>query len=118
MSSARRTLILVVSCLLLGGACSVGRQRPDTSVVPRAASDVPARFEVGGTPPTSGAPEACRNPLVDPRNGTHLRLVRSAPVRGELVGDYEVPPGSYGVGEGERLRVACGTGRAIGIVPR
>lgn len=84
----------------------------------RAATDVPPHFLVGTpdgdstTEPTPG--EGCRNPMVDPRDGTRLQLVRSAEARG----DYAVPAGRYGVGEGELLRLECGTGRVVGVVRR
>ena len=76
-----------------------------------------------GTIPSGGpltAPEAsgsCRNPMVDPRDGTELRLVRSQPGAGGQLGDYVVPEGRYGADAGELLRLQCGTGRAIGFIP-
>jgi hypothetical protein len=50
--------------------------------------------------------------MIDPRDHTRLTLIRSA----GGVGDYEAPPGRYGVQEGELLRLECATGRVIGIV--
>lgn len=82
----------------------------------RTPAGVPDHFMVGThtdammTEPAPG--EGCRNPMVDPRDGTRLRLVRAA----EGQGDYEVPPGRYGVGPRELLRLACSTGQAVGIV--
>ena len=55
--------------------------------------------------------EGCRNPLVDPRDGTMLTLRRSA----NGVGDYWVD-GKYGVKSTQFLRIDCGTGKAVGIV--
>jgi hypothetical protein len=52
--------------------------------------------------------------MVDPRDGTTLKLIRSKDGRG----DYEVPPGRYGVGEGKLLRLDCATGRIVAIVKR
>ena len=63
-----------------------------------------------GTSSSSG----CLNPMVDPRDGTRLTLVNSQEGR---IGDYGVPAGRYGVGGKELLRIQCGTGRAIGIIP-
>lgn len=81
-----------------------------------AATDVPEYFLVGThAGPAVSEPEpgsGCRNPMVDPRDGTRLLLVRSAEGRG----DYEVPAGRYGVGKQELLRLECETGRVLGIV--
>ena len=85
--------------------------------------------------------EACTVRLRDPRDSTtRLMLVRSQQVGGDLTpntarsptrdvvpnqppahrdfrGDYAVdPPGRYGVGPGELLRLSCISGRALGIV--
>ena len=112
----------LLSGLILGGAvvllsgCATTHFGPERAV--RDAQNVPAQFLVGSptgsstTPPQAG--DGCRNPMVDPRDGTRLTLVRS----GEALGDYEVPAGQYGVGQRELLRVACDTGAPIGIVRR
>jgi hypothetical protein len=98
--------------------CVTGGSYPLTAPA-RPARDVPERFVLAGEPvgaavrhtlPGSG----CRSPLVDPRDGSVMRLVHS----GASVGDYEVPAGRYGVGPSERLRLDCNTGRVIGIVPQ
>jgi hypothetical protein len=100
-------------------ACATGRGAfpPDTAVRP--ARELPDQFVVQGTagePATSSdlSSRACRNPLVDARDGTRLRLIRSQ----EGKGDYEVPGAQYGLSAGDLLRVDCTTNRAIGIVPR
>ena len=84
----------------------------------RQAVDVPDHFLVGShSDTTTSVPrpgEGCRNPMMDPRDGTRLILVRSS----EGLGDYEAPEGRYGVGGGELLRLDCGTGVARGIVRR
>jgi hypothetical protein len=62
--------------------------------------------------------EGCRNPMVDPRNGRTLNLVRSK----DGVGDYSVLgsqyelESAYGVDPRHLLRIDCGTGKALGIV--
>jgi hypothetical protein len=120
-----RTGLLVVAAALHGlmsGGCVAGGGgstfAPERVV--RAAVDVPERFLVGGwndgsvrlEPPSNES--GCRSPLVDPRDGAQLRLVRS----GERQGDYEAPSRRYGLKPGKLLRVDCATGRAIGVVRR
>ena len=62
--------------------------------------------------------EGCRNPMVDPRNGTALNLMRSK----DGIGDYQVLgqqyelDSSYGVDPRHLLRIDCATGKALGIV--
>lgn len=110
-----RAIGLVMSLVLVSG-CATTHVGPDRTV--RSAQDVPERFLVG-TPngsaaTTHRASEGCRNPIVDPRDGTRLILVRSSDDRG----DYAVPAGQYGVGARELLRVTCATGSPVGIVRR
>lgn len=79
----------------------------------RSAEDTPQSFVTeDGTSPEQG----CRTPLLDPRDMTQLRLMRSTAVGSTYRGDYEVPPGRYGVGQSELLRVDCATGVPLGIV--
>lgn len=79
------------------------------------AKDTPEHFMVGRTQGFAMTqPEAdgdCRSPMIDPRDSTKITLFRSFEGRG----DYEVPPGSYGVEKGHILRLDCATGRVIGI---
>lgn len=87
--------------------------------VVRAAREVPERFLVGDWADATVRQEprpggGCRSPMVDPRDGTQLRMVRS----GIGQADYEAPDGRYGVAEGELLRIECATGRAVGVVRR
>lgn len=113
-SALRRYVFLFMTLLVTGCAttdfAADARLRPGT--------DLPDQFLVGahdGAETREAAPgEGCRNPLVDPRDGTRIVLVRSSDERG----DYEVPTGRYGVSERELLRIDCGTGRALGIVRR
>ncbi|MEP7325361.1 MAG: hypothetical protein ABI836_05370 [Gemmatimonadota bacterium] len=74
-------------------------------------------------PPASDS--TCLMHLVDPATQIRLIMVRStghghvtdSTVR-SAVGDYKVEPEErFGVGEHERLRVACATGRPLGKVP-
>ena len=109
----RRSLLAAFVAL---GGCATTDFRSDQDA--RAATDAPDRFLVGtpnGAATSEPAPDqGCRNPMVDPRDGAKVRLVRSAGTRG----DYEVPAGRYGLEPGELLRLACDTGRVIGIVRR
>lgn len=112
-----RALLTVVVILGLTG-CAVKQMSSDTGSPLRAAVDVPDHFM---TSTATGAAEprpdeGCRNPIIDPRNGARLTLIRSADGRG----DYEPqsPGSSYGLNKGELLRVECASGRAVGIVKR
>jgi hypothetical protein len=96
-------------------ACAHGGASLLDDAAARPATDLPERFASDALTPAAGAEPACRNPLLDPRDGTRLVLVRST---AGTRGDYEAPAGRYGVGPGELLRVDCATGAAIGIVRR
>ena len=102
--------------LLLAGCATHGPRPSDAPV--RVATDAPDHFMVAGQSPEAmlePTPEmACRNPLVDPRTGVRITLVRS----NSGYGDYTVPDGKYGVGEKEVLRVECATGRVVGVFKR
>ena len=91
-------LVAVVLCL---AACA------STPQLRGPATDTPERFEVNPD-------AACENPLVDPRDGVKLTLVRSS----GGVGDYEVEVPRYGLSRYELLRVDCATGVAVGRVTR
>lgn len=119
-SAAKRLAVLVL--LAAASACGLRATYP-ASAPARAASDAPERFMVGTTEP--GGPlseprpsDGCRNPMVDPRDGTRLTLVQSQGGERGQVGDYAVPEGRYGVGPGELLRLDCATGRVMGIIPQ
>jgi hypothetical protein len=111
----RRPILLGAILVILGG-CATSSFGTDADA--RAADDVPDHFLVGRPGPDATAEptpgDGCRNPMVDPRDGTRLQLVRSSDNRG----DYAVPEGRYGVAEGELLRLDCGTGAAVGVVRR
>ncbi len=104
--------MLLAGCAIAGS----GSFPPDASARP--AVDAPYRFEPADAavrlPADTLAGSGCRSPMVDPRNGTEIRFVRSTRERA----DYEVPLGRYGVGERELLRLDCNTGAVIGIVRR
>jgi len=115
MRDMNRTGFRLAACapLALAFACSIGHEASfPADAQSRAAFDTPPAFEFRGA--AGAAPDACHNPMVDPRDGAELRLVRSSGGRG----DYEVPPGRYGAGEEFLLRLECGSGRPIGLVPR
>lgn len=104
---------------IAGGGCALGGVSTYPEDAPaREAVDVPERFVTEDTPEDWVASDTlpgpgCRSPLIDPRDGTRLRMVSSQ----RRVGDYAAPEGRYGVEPGELLRVECNTGRVLGIVP-
>ena len=103
-------LLALVAPVLAGGCASL-----NSSVKP--AIDAPTHFLVRAPDGRAVEPapgEGCRNPMIDPRDGAALILIRSAGGRG----DYQVPVARYGVRRGELLRLECGTGNVIGIVKR
>jgi hypothetical protein len=106
---------LLIGFLAVG--CAGGTLLPDDGeALP--ALDAPAQFLVGNPSGRAtlevnpGGP--CRSLMVDPRDGLRLTLVRAARGRG----DYDVPSGRYGVHADALLRLECGTGRVVGVVPR
>jgi len=104
-----RTGAVALVSLSLLTAC--GRTTDMFSVAPlRQAEGVPARFEL---PADTLRGNACYSPMRDPRDGTEIRMERAQAPRA----DYAVPPGRYGVGPNELLRLDCRTGQALGIVP-
>jgi hypothetical protein len=107
---AIRLLALCPALLLADVACTA-RGNMDGEL--RMAEDTPAQFV---TEDGVAAEQECRNPMVDPRDHTRLRLIRSSPLGNIYRGDYEVPRGRYGVGQNELLRLDCETGQVIGIV--
>lgn len=118
-STRRPALLLIGGLLVTSSACAAlsGSTYPESSPA-RAAQDTPERFVSEDLPPGAAATDTlpmsgCRNPLLDPRDGTRLHMLNAQ----TRVGDYEVPAGRYGVGRGEALRIECNTGRVLGIVP-
>jgi hypothetical protein len=91
------------------GCASTGAMKP--------AVDAPTHFLMRAPDGTAVEPTpggTCHNPMIDPRDGAALILVRSAGGHG----DYQVPVARYGVRKGELLRLECGTGLVVGIVKR
>jgi len=114
---AARPALAGIAVALVIGACSHTTASFPADSEARPAIGAPETFlsEAPARAPHEGEPGTCRSPLVDPGDGTRLVLVRS--LRGTR-GDYEVPPGRYGVGRDELLRVDCSSGAVIGVVPR
>lgn len=96
--------------ILFLAASACGTTRFPSDMEARPASDLPQwfRFE------RSVDPGSCASPAIDPRDGTALTLTRSDFGRG----DYAVQEGRYGARADELLRISCGTGRPLGLVPR
>jgi len=113
MNRVRRSVIFVLLFPLL---LSVGCATTAAPAVVGPAADTPDRFLVieGDLSRPARASEGCRNPMVDPRDGTRLTLIRSASGQG----DYSVPTGRYGVSDGALLRLNCATGEVVGVVSR
>lgn len=117
MTSPRRRLTL---CLLVFTGSATGGCASSNywEFSPRPATGVPEQFTTEGKPAGVG----CRTRLADPRDDTQLQLFRSNGIEGRApvyVGDYLViPPGKYGVGERELLRVDCDHQRPMGVVDR
>jgi len=108
----KRAALLAAIALLSGCASSHHPWRGNPAIQP--AIDVPTHFLVPGPggKTVEPAPGPCRNPMIDPRDGTRITLQQSTEGRGF----YRVPAGRYGVKPGELLVVECGTGRVIGVV--
>lgn len=104
--SAMLGAVLFAGCATASGDWSARELRP--------ATDTPTAFVLEGDEEVG--PNECRSPLVDPRDQTHIRLVRSGRTGGHQVGDYEVVGGRYGVGDNELLRIQCSTGQVLGVV--
>ena len=100
---------LVLILLLAGCATTQGNTEREV----RDAEDTPPTFATeDGVAPVQG----CNATVIDPRDHTRLRLIRSAIIGGAHRGDYDVPSGKYGVRSDELLRVDCATGEPMGIV--
>lgn len=109
----RQTVPAMLLSLFAAG-CAAATTFPAQGGPLREADDTPIQFvtEEG----EAGVTEGCRSPLVDPRDQTRIRMIRSGAVGATHQGDYVVPEGRYGVRTGELLRIDCTTGQALGIV--
>jgi hypothetical protein len=102
-------------------ACSAaaGSGNFPTSVLPTMPNGAPTRFVPADSTKTlaradtSSAPP-CISPMKDPGTGTLIVLVRSE----NGVGDYLAPSGSYGIPDGQLLRLECDSGEVLGLVRR
>ena len=113
--------LAAASAVVALAGCASSRGSMEGPVVAEA-KNLPDHFMVAVTgiaqkeEPKSG--EGCRNPMVDPRNGAPLNLVRS----NNGTGDYQVLgleyqlESTYGVDSRHLLRIDCATGKALGIV--
>jgi hypothetical protein len=107
--------------LVAGAGCASGRGSVEAPVVAQA-KDLPDHFMVAATglsqanEPVPG--EGCRNPMVDPRDGTLLNLMRSKGGTGDyqVLGEQYALSFRYGVDSRHLLRLDCATGKALGIV--
>jgi hypothetical protein len=121
MKKTRVMVAAVLGTAAMLAACASGTSSMAGAIVAEA-KDLPDHFMVSASglsqmeEPKAG--EGCRNPLIDPRNGTTLNLMRSK----DGIGDYQVlgeqyALGSrYGVDPRHYLRLDCATGKALGIV--
>ena len=109
--------ILLILVVAISG-CFIGMSSGGGGVR-RPAEDVPNHFEPKNPnarmmPADTIAGSGCLSPMVDPRDGSEIGILRSE----EGYADYAVPGRMYGVGSGELLRLECNTGKVLGIVRR
>lgn len=113
-------LAVVLAAAMAVAACAVSHD--PSAAIPQPVTGVPDRF-VAADPSLPASPETgCLGRLVDSKSGVQLTLLRSgkrATVPETYWGDYEItPPGQFGIGSDKALRIACGTGRPLGTVPK
>jgi hypothetical protein len=114
-------LFAAASALALLAGCASSRGSMEQPIVAQA-KNLPDHFMVAVSgiaqkeEPKSG--EGCRNPMVDPRNGTALNLMRSKDGTGDyqILGNQYELDSTYGVDSRHLLRIDCATGKALGIV--
>ena len=101
-------------------ACSVGGSGSMRSVIESPAPvTAPPRFVPLDSakviaPADTLFGDGCLSPLADPVTGIQIILIRSE----SGLGDYLAPSGSYGIKDGQLIRLDCNTGRVLGIVRR
>lgn len=114
----------VRACAILAAvilaACSVGGSGSMRSVIESPAPvTAPPRFVPLDSakviaPADTLVGDGCLSPLADPVTGTQIILIRSE----SGLGDYLAPSGSYGIRDGQLIRLDCNTGKVLGIVRR
>ena len=120
----RPRFVLAVSttaAILLLVACSAGASGGNfpATVLPTMPKGAPTHFvpadstkSMAHADTTVAAP--CQSPLKDPQGGVTIILIRSE----NGVGDYLAPSGSYGIPDGQLLRLECSSGEVLGLVRR
>ena len=111
----------LISALVALAGCASSRGSM-AGLVAADAKNLPDHFMIAVTgiaqmeEPKAG--EGCRNPMVDPRNGTALNLMRSKNGTGDyqVLGQQYELDSTYGVDSRHLLRIDCATGKALGIV--
>ena len=109
----------VLACLAVA-ACAGGGGGSMQSVIEHPAPvTAPPRFVplVAANliaPADTIAGDGCLSPMADPVTGTQIILTRAE----SGLGDYLAPSGSYGLKDGQLLRLDCNTGRVLGVVRR
>tara|TARA_R110002167_G_scaffold29972_2_gene99457 strand:- start:389 stop:736 length:348 start_codon:yes stop_codon:yes gene_type:complete len=103
-------LILLLTLMSLG--CKANTLGKKNYGVVRQAENAPEMFKapIG----VSLDKSSCKNPMVDPLDGTHIIMVSAKNSKGT----YRVPSNKYGLAKGEFLRLDCQTGKVLGIVKR
>lgn len=109
-----RLVLLLTAAMAVTGCMSGfdparGTERPATNTPER------FLFEENGALREPGSGTSCLSPLIDPRDGTTIRMTRSSAAGW---GDYQVADGRYGVGDRELLRIDCNSGEPLGVVRR
>lgn len=109
---------VVLACLAVA-ACTGGGGSMQSVIEHPAPVTAPPRFVPLMTanliaPADTIAGDGCLSPLADPVTGTQVILTRSE----SGLGDYLAPSGSYGLKDGQLLRLDCNTGRVLGVVRR
>ena len=105
-----KVISFLVLCVLLI-SCGPGKNTLQSEVVGQG-TDLPMAFQASEGVQLSTS--SCKSPMKDPRDGTEIQMIRSS----NSHADYQVPPGKYGVGDRELLRLNCATGEVIGVVKR
>ena len=104
------SVIGIIALSFVAGCGSLNSSTVSESAILRPATGISAPFEAA---PGVSLDGSCKSPLIDPVDGTEIRIERSF---SSGMGEYSVPEGKYGVGKGELIRVNCNTGEVVGIV--